>query len=328
MPALSVIVPVYNAERYLEECLSSIEGQTFRDLEVLCIDDGSTDGSSVILERQAKRDPRLKVFRKENRGLSAARNTGLDNATGDWIAFVDADDTVSPGMYSRLVSLGREENLDAIGCSLMTIPEGKRKEFTFATGRIMDFGTLLGTSEKVESSNDLCFVWRYVFNRKVIESGPLRFREDIRFAEDMVFITEALASSKRILLLEEAPYRYRTDNPDSLMKRTKNPERLNSLPRVHAAKKEQILRLGMDRFSPCTRDLAKYTLRSMLPLLLDALPEHPSKRDVHSILSLGMISDSCRELGLNNPFDSPKEYLYYLAVKFRLSGIVSHLYFR
>ena len=93
---ISVIVPVYNVEPYLRECLDSIIGQTYRELEIVLIDDGSTDGSPRICEDYRERDKRIRVFHSENRGLSAARNFGIENASGEWIMFVDSDDFVSP----------------------------------------------------------------------------------------------------------------------------------------------------------------------------------------------------------------------------------------
>ena len=95
---LSIIVPVYNVEPYLRKCLDSIVNQTYRDLEILVIDDGSTDGSGKICD-EYKRDERVKVFHMKNRGLSCARNLGLDEAQGEWIGFVDSDDWIEPDMY-------------------------------------------------------------------------------------------------------------------------------------------------------------------------------------------------------------------------------------
>jgi glycosyltransferase involved in cell wall biosynthesis len=92
MPKISIIIPVYNAENYLEECLLSISQQTFGDFEILAINDGSTDRSLEILKKYQAKEPRLQVISQENKGVSAARNLGLDNAKGEYIAFVDADD--------------------------------------------------------------------------------------------------------------------------------------------------------------------------------------------------------------------------------------------
>ena len=102
VPCITIIVPVYNVEKYLRRCLDSIIGQTYQNLEILCIDDGSTDSSGEICKQYAAQDERIKVLRQENHGVSAARNKGLDAATGEYIAFVDSDDYIEADMIGRL----------------------------------------------------------------------------------------------------------------------------------------------------------------------------------------------------------------------------------
>ena len=101
-PAVSVIVPVYNTEKYLEECIQSVLNQSFTDFELLLIDDGSTDQSGLICDKYAKKDNRIRVFHKINGGVSSARNLGLDNAKGEWITFVDSDDCLKPDYLMNL----------------------------------------------------------------------------------------------------------------------------------------------------------------------------------------------------------------------------------
>ena len=112
---ISVIIPVYNVEPYLQKCLDSVIGQTYRDLEIVIVDDGSTDGSGDICD-EYRSDDRVKVFHTENRGLSAARNLGLDNASGDWIGFVDSDDWIEPDMYEALIKKAEETGADVVEC--------------------------------------------------------------------------------------------------------------------------------------------------------------------------------------------------------------------
>lgn len=114
---ISVIVPVYNVKPYLRKCLDSIIGQTYRDLEILIIDDGSTDGSGKICD-EYKRDARVRVFHTENQGLSAARNRGLDEAQGEWIGFVDSDDWIDPDMYECLLRGAEEAEVDVVECGV------------------------------------------------------------------------------------------------------------------------------------------------------------------------------------------------------------------
>lgn len=112
---ISVIVPVYNVELYLRKCIDSILAQTYRDLEILVVDDGSTDGSGKICD-EYKKDERVRVFHTENRGLSATRNLGLDKATGEWIGFVDSDDWIEPDMYEVLFRKAEETEADVVEC--------------------------------------------------------------------------------------------------------------------------------------------------------------------------------------------------------------------
>ncbi|MEG1313359.1 MAG: glycosyltransferase, partial [Bacilli bacterium] len=102
-PKLSIIVPVYNVDKYINKCIESILAQTFTDFELLLVNDGSLDSSGSICDEYEKKDSRIKVFHKENGGVSSARNLGLENARGEWIAFVDGDDWISPEMYKKLL---------------------------------------------------------------------------------------------------------------------------------------------------------------------------------------------------------------------------------
>jgi glycosyltransferase involved in cell wall biosynthesis len=125
---VSVIVPVYNVEKYLDKCIQSIIGQTYSKLEIILIDDGSSDSSSKILDSYKKKDSRIKVVRQENAGLSAARNTGIDNATGDYFVFVDSDDFISPHMVEILYDNLRTYNADISICGLHWVNEGESVE--------------------------------------------------------------------------------------------------------------------------------------------------------------------------------------------------------
>lgn len=124
---ISVIIPVYNVEPYLRKCLDSVIGQTYRHLEILIVDDGSTDGSGKICDEYEK-DKRVTVFHTENHGLSAARNLGLDNATGNWIGFVDSDDWIEPDMYEVLIKRAEETGADVIECGLFLEYPSKTEE--------------------------------------------------------------------------------------------------------------------------------------------------------------------------------------------------------
>lgn len=115
-PLISVIIPVYNVEKYLHRCLDSVIEQTYKNLEVILIDDGSTDHSGEICDDYAAKDVRIHVIHQENQGVSAARNKGLDTAKGEYIAFVDSDDYILPEMYAKMLECIIENNVDFCVC--------------------------------------------------------------------------------------------------------------------------------------------------------------------------------------------------------------------
>lgn len=138
---ISVIVPVYNVEKYLEKCIDSILNQTYKNLEIILVDDGSKDQSGVICDSYAKKDKRIIVFHKKNGGLSSARNYGIDNSHGQYIGFVDSDDYISNDMYETLYQLITDYNADLAMCGLCDIYNGrqkntKNKEYVYSQSRI------------------------------------------------------------------------------------------------------------------------------------------------------------------------------------------------
>lgn len=122
-PIISIIVPVYKVENYLQKCIDSILAQTFRDFELILVDDGSPDRCPELCDAAAEKDSRIRVIHQKNGGLSAARNAGLDAARGGWIAFVDSDDAIEPEMYEALHDSAVKENADVAVCNFQLLDE-------------------------------------------------------------------------------------------------------------------------------------------------------------------------------------------------------------
>jgi len=127
---ISVVVPVYNVEQYLEKCVNSIINQTYKNLEIILVDDGATDSSGNMCDQLAKSDSRITVYHKENGGLSDARNYGVERATGDYIGFVDSDDYIDSEMYEELYEAIKKENVDVVECNLKIIYPDRVELFT------------------------------------------------------------------------------------------------------------------------------------------------------------------------------------------------------
>ncbi|WP_446425159.1 glycosyltransferase [Mailhella sp.] len=204
-PLISVIVPVYNGEKYLANCLDSILGQDFNDIEVLCINDGSTDSSAEILRSYAERDRRVRVITQKNQGVSKARNAGLDAATGEWIAFVDNDDEVMPSIWITLLANAGNEDLICFSADEIGVKEGK--EFPITSG----YFQLKFSGMHELTDNDLLklsmTVWDKLFRRSRIEECALRFPEGMRF-EDNVFVLNFTSIYRKALFLPHKLYRY------------------------------------------------------------------------------------------------------------------------
>jgi len=207
---ISVIVPVYNVEPYLRKCLDSIVGQTYRDLEILVIDDGSTDGSGAICDEYIQ-DGRVRVFHTENRGLSAARNLGLDNATGDWIGFVDSDDWIEPDMYEVLLRKAEETGADIVECGYYNeypneIVERGRKELMLSGNDALEM--LL----KGNLSNS---VWNKLWKKRCF--ATIRYPIG-RIYEDVATTYLVFYSAKSICSISDCKYHYYW-RPSSLSRR-------------------------------------------------------------------------------------------------------------
>lgn len=212
-PKISVIVPVYNAEKYLHRCIDSILSQTFTDFELLLIDDGSKDKSGAICDEYALKDSRVRVFHKENGGVSSARNVGLDNACGEWISFVDSDDWIALGYLKNLYDQpGGDMRL-----SLFWIENADKTSYSSAPLAIYNQSlTLQQSIDQLYSRfwNICCNLYRF----DIINKLNLRFKDGFSMGEDTFFNYGYLSNSVSISICRYFDYHYQQDNINSLSK--------------------------------------------------------------------------------------------------------------
>lgn len=174
IPKVSVIIPVYNVEVYLRQCLDSVVNQTLKDIEIICVDDGSTDSSAEILKEYAKKDGRIRVLTQSNSGAGAARNVGIAVAKGEWLSFLDADDEFAPEMLSEMVDAAEQSDADVVACTMIT------------SGNI--FERWRG------------WAWDKLFRRDFILSQKLEF-QNLPVSNDLFFTYSALALSSKTIAL-------------------------------------------------------------------------------------------------------------------------------
>ena len=216
-PVVSVIIPVYNTAAWLEDCIDSVVTQSLREIEIICVDDGSTDGSSEILRRWEREDPRIRVISQENGGLSYARNRGMERAVGRYVYFLDSDDRLVPGALEALVRISEEKELDVLLFSGTVDYESEELRKSKAGMDAYCRRTEL-VSEPVDGLELLrlalehmpfCVIaCTFFFNRRFLSEGGVTFREGI-IHEDELFSVLILSRAKRVCCVAEAYYCYR-----------------------------------------------------------------------------------------------------------------------
>ena len=242
-PLLSIVVPIYNSSATIEECVGSLTSQTIDDLEILLIDDGSTDDCLEKCEKLASKDNRIRVFTKENAGQGIARNYGLDLATGEYVAFVDSDDTCTKAMYETLLRKAKDAGSDIVVggyCDLLNGAVVESHPAGLMELRSKDeidryMADLVSTPGHDDSAGCIA-VWDSVYRRLLIEENDVRFpsERDV-YSEDLVFKLRALAFSSRVSVVPNCLYEYHVSDK-SYSKRVNDDvlKRINALSQVLA----------------------------------------------------------------------------------------------
>jgi glycosyltransferase involved in cell wall biosynthesis len=207
-PKVSIIVPIYNSGKYLSRCLSSLCGQLLKEIEIICINGGSTDDSLNILYDFAKRDNRIKIINQENSGAASARNKGLQLASASYIGFVDSDDFIAPDMYEKMYNAMHKNNVDFVECGAeafftydLPFKEGIRNDLT--TKKL--FG-ILTDKDKFISTSDV--LWKILFKKEYIDKYNLKFITGFSTYEDSLFVYSYKSLSQNGFYLSENLYMY------------------------------------------------------------------------------------------------------------------------
>lgn len=245
---ISIIIPIYNAEKYLKRCVNSINMQSFSNYEMILVNDGSIDNSATICDEFAKYDNRIRVFHKENGGVSSARNWGLDKAIGEYIMFVDSDDYMLPGMLEVMLSTLESKKADLVVCGTTETGGGYWRPITdvdYSINQLKEnFVSLLHTEL-------LSPPWNKIYKKEII--GSNRFCEDISFGEDLLFNIQYLEKCENISLIKESPFYHEKENENSLVVKF-NRNRLLDIEKVWVV---------VDRFSEDKEGLYSKYLRDL-----------------------------------------------------------------
>lgn len=211
---LSIIIPLYNTEKYIEKCIRSIyigNELPLSEYEVLVVNDGSTDNGPNIVENLCKEYPNITLFNKENGGVSSARNKGIEESKGEYLFFVDSDDTIDSKLFSVFSKL--EEEIDIIKFGYNHIQDGK------TTTKIPYKSFKYDNIEEYNRDNfeDIYSIWIHLFHRKTLNRFNIKFSDGIKYGEDLEFTTKCYLVANKILTINRAFYNYCFVNPDSAM---------------------------------------------------------------------------------------------------------------
>lgn len=306
VPLVSVIVPVYNGERHVRQCLESVLGQTMGDFELICVDDGSTDGTARILDDVAAHDGRMRVVHQENKGEGAARNAGLAVACGRYLSFFDADDFAEPQLLELATARARETDADIVAYRVDSYNDETGE--TLPVPWSLDLDAFPGrVSSPLDNPDDLFYAfqnwtWNKLFRHDFIQGLDLRFHE-IQRSADLYFVCCALAQAQRIATVDEVLYHYRVNNPNSNI--ATNERAPLDFHRSFLAVKETLERNG--RFAPVAKGFKNWAAESVF-FNLSSL----KSRKAFEELRQEMQTRGCAALGLDgmeeHEFRNPRTY--------------------
>ncbi len=300
-PKVSVIIPVYNVENYLKQCMDSVLGQTLEDIEVICVNDSSTDGSLAILQQYERKDSRVKVITQKNGGAGAARNNGMKLATGKYLSFLDSDDFFEPNMLELAYENAEKYHSDfAVYCSDQYHTEEdcfKEAKWVVRKAELPPYQPF--TYRQMTMNIFKVFVgwaWDKLYLREFVENHNLQFQEQ-RTSNDMLFVFSAVFLAKRISFVDEVLAHQRRDTKDSLSKTRENSWQCF----YHALSALKSRLIEENKYKELERDFINYALHACL-WNYRTLAE-PTK----SMLGDKLRNEWFRELGIA---DKEEDYFY------------------
>lgn len=216
MIKISVIIPIYNVDKYLKKCLDTLINQTLKEIEIICVNDGSTDNCTKIIAEYTEKDSRFVVINQENSGPSMARNAGMNIARGEFLGFIDSDDWVDLNYFEKLYESAKKYNADIACCSFSRVYKSSRVRSKVRISNEIVYETV---AEKYRIANipRMCHIFNKIYKRSEIEKIKLRFDVSIGCCEDIAFTTRALFYLKRMVTVPTIYYYYRA-NENSIIR--------------------------------------------------------------------------------------------------------------
>lgn len=320
-PRVSVILPIYKVEKYLDRCMHSLLNQTLKDIEIIMVDDGSPDNSPTMCDQYAKEDSRVKVIHKQNAGLGFARNSGLEIATGDYIAFVDSDDFVSVTAFEILLKVALEENADYVMCGYKSVRNNicvsEHKDVNQKmVMEVPDCYNVLRGMIGIDPDSEYSYrhnysVWHGIYKSTLFTEGGIRFcSERDLISEDLIFHLSLIPLCRKIVIIPDLLYNYcLNDNSLTTTYRKGRFEAVLKLWKVSvgmvASTSLEDMKIRLDYLLlDVTLSAISYEVRYNKNNALDVLKTISANDEVHQLLDSYPIHRLCR-----------KHYLFFSLLK-------------
>ena len=328
MDLVSIIVPVYNVERYLEECVQSLVKQSYSDIEIILVDDGSKDSSGKMCDQFEKEDSRIKVIHKENAGLGFARNSGLDVAKGKYVTFIDSDDVADENLIENLIQGIHENNADTCIGGFKRITENGKIVFQERYNKKIYagldvyqelFARMLGSDVDKHDAIRMS-VWNVLYSMEIIKANTIRFpSERVLISEDIIWDSEYYRYSKLTAVIESTAYKYRI-TPGSLTQKYK-PDKFEMICNLYNVLCEQV----EDNLSMKTRLQRQFfvNLRDCIHQEKQSVSKNSKKiyRDkVEKIINNATVEQISKEYPINRIQLKPRVFI--LLVKYKLTSLI------
>ena len=268
---VSVVIPVYNGEAYLRACVASVQKQTLREIEILIVDDGSTDGSGELADALAAEDTRIRVMHQENQGLSGARNTGIEAATGEFIGFVDADDIAAPDMYEKLYTEAVSLSCDVVTCTYRSF---RKEGFYKPNIPLLPMHERLSPQQvrsvmpHMNRDGSLMFVWRRLYAASLFREKGIRFDTRFGVCEDATFCMECLLRADGAAAIPDCLYYHRFVQDSLIRSQRYNPYMTDAMLLQYTVKCELGDAYMHRQRAELSQAMAQYTYRHIAHLVL------------------------------------------------------------
>lgn len=322
MKFFSVIVPVYNTEKYLRNCLESIRKQCFLDFEVILVDDGSRDKSPFICDEYEKKDNRFRCIHICNAGLANARNVGMQYSKGKYICFVDSDDFVDAEyLSSYYMALQNNESIDFVYSGIRKYPSGQEIFPPFKKNVIQSGIDMIETNPKIFSDAVIPFSVRYCFNREFLLKYHLLFDKNIKYAEDSPFNMSAFIYAKRVICIEKVNYNYRL-NINSITSNFK-PTMIEDLDKYHKVQMQMYKLLEHSQFE-YMYDMAMKCIAGWIPSCINNFKKKQngfSYRKTKMLLNAEFVQDSICFMIKNKLMVRKLQKVYYWMIKRKIAMV-------